>query len=189
MRLSNEKYEEIKAEVTDLFERFSVCCIPISGFELALKMGIILVPYSSLTTDQFEIVMSISTDGLYLEPGDGKEYIYYNDSIGYERANMTILHEIGHCALGHHEDMDPEVVEAEAKFFAKYAVAPPPLVHRIQPGSPSEIADAFQISYQAAEIAYGYYKTWLIMHQKNGSYYSYERRLLYLFRYKEVFKM
>ena len=34
---------------------------------------------------------------------------------------MTILHEIAHCVLDHQEGT--EIEEAEAKFFAKYALA------------------------------------------------------------------
>ncbi len=48
MRLDDEQYEFIKGEVVALFERYDVHGIPINGFELAYKMGIILVPYSSL---------------------------------------------------------------------------------------------------------------------------------------------
>lgn len=33
MRLSNEKYEEIKNTVIDTFEQYNVKYIPISGFE------------------------------------------------------------------------------------------------------------------------------------------------------------
>ena len=39
IRLSNEQYEFIKGEVVAIFERYDVRCIPISGFELALRWG------------------------------------------------------------------------------------------------------------------------------------------------------
>lgn len=41
LELSDAEYEYIKQEVIDLFERYCVRCIPISGFELAMNMGII----------------------------------------------------------------------------------------------------------------------------------------------------
>ena len=44
MRLSDEQYEFIKGEVVALFERYDVRCIPISGFELAYKMGVFRHP-------------------------------------------------------------------------------------------------------------------------------------------------
>lgn len=179
MRLSDEQYEFIKGEVVALFERYDIRCIPINGFELAYKMGIALIPYSALTEKQQSAAMRISTDGFYMEDPSGCDIIYYNDDnvISYERMNMTILHEIGHCVLDHTGESDEE--ETEAGFFAKYAAAPPPLIHRIKPETPEEIADAFNISYEAACNAMGYYQKWLAFGGKD--YKEYEIRLLRLF--------
>ena len=161
MKLSDEVYEFIKQEVIDLFIRYDIKCTPISGFELAQKMGIVVIPYSALSKRKLRKARKISPDGFYLEPGDGKEYIYYDDTSGYERSNMTILHEIGHCVLGHNDSTDPEEAEAEANFFAKYAIAPPPLVHRFKPATPKDIKEHFFISYEAACNALSYYRKWL----------------------------
>ncbi len=46
--LSDEKYEFIKGEAVHHFKQYNVKCIPVSGFELAIKMGITLIAYSSL---------------------------------------------------------------------------------------------------------------------------------------------
>lgn len=181
MKLTDERYEEIKEEVIDIFIRYGVRCIPISGFELAYKMGIRLIPYSSLDAKKQEAAIRVSTDGFYFEPGDGKEYIYYNDDICYRRANMTILHEIGHGVLGHHEGMGLDEAEAEAKFFAKYAAAPPPLIHQFEIECPGGIADLFAVSYEAAVYAFDYYQKWLHKHRQIGIYYTYEKQLLQLF--------
>lgn len=183
MRLADETYEYIKSEVCYLFERYDIRCVPISGFEIAIKMGIILVSYNKLSPRQLLQAQKISFDGFYIEPGNGKEYIFYNDRIGYERSNMTILHEIGHCVLGHTDDMDSEVVEAEACFFAKYCAAPPPLVHTINPKTPEEIADKFYISYEAACFAFRYYHNWLRFHHAYGRFTEYEKKLLHLFQF------
>lgn len=179
MRLTDEQYEFIKGEVVALFERHNVRCVPISGFELAYKMGISIIPYSALTEKQRAATMRISTDGFYMEDSHSNDIIYYNDDdrISYERANMTILHEIGHCVLDHTGESDED--ETEAGFFAKYAAAPPPLIHRIKPKMPEEIADAFDISYEAACYAMAYYRKWLAYGGQN--YTEYEVRLLRLF--------
>ena len=179
MRLTNEQYEFIKGEVVALFERYGVRCIPISGFELGYKMGIALIPYSSLREEQLSAAMRVSTDGFYMEDQLGSDFIYYNDNdgISYERANMTILHEIGHCVLDHIGESEEE--ETEAGFFAKYAIAPPPLIHRIKPDGPENIAEAFNISYEAAQYAMEYYRKWLDYGSKD--YTEYEVRLLHLF--------
>ena len=181
MRLDDNTYEFIKEEVSDLFVKYDVKCIPINGFELATKMGMVIVPYSALSQKKLVAALGISPDGFYLEPGNGKEYIYYNDSVGYERFNMTILHEIGHAVLGHFEDTDPEIAEAEAAFFAKYAAAPPPLVHKVHPKCPEEILNIFCISYEASWYALSYYHKWLYKYQQRGQYVIYEKQLLKLF--------
>lgn len=67
MRLSNEKYEEIKNTVIDTFEQYNVKYIPISGFEIATKMGLKIIPYSSLNEKQREMSMKYSSDGYSIE--------------------------------------------------------------------------------------------------------------------------
>ena len=76
---------------------------------------------------------------------------------------MTILHEIAHCVLDHGMSAfgNSDIEEAEAKFFAKYMAAPPPLVDKIHPTCPEDIMDFFCISRRAASIAFTYYCTWL----------------------------
>lgn len=177
MRLDDSIYEYIKEEVIDLFVRYDVRCIPINGFEIATKMGMVLVPYSALSTTKLAVAQAISPDGFYCEPGGAKECIYYNDQVEYERCNMTILHEIGHAVLGHTEGTDAEVAEAEASFFAKYAAAPPPLVHKIQPKNSKEIADFFCISHEASQNALAYYRNWKRFHFSYGRFTSYEKKL------------
>ena len=70
MRLDDSTYEFIKEEVSDLFVRYDIKCIPINGFELAAKMGIVPVPYSALSPKKLEAAQGISPDGFYMEPGD-----------------------------------------------------------------------------------------------------------------------
>lgn len=137
-----------------------------------------MIPYSSLTRKQLESACELSNDGFYLETKSGRDYIYYNDRIAYVRMNMTILHEIGHCVLDHDGQSDNE--EAEANFFAKYAIAPPPLVDKIKPECPIDIANVFHISYEASIYALDYYKKWLVYGNKD--YTEYEMRLLNLFK-------
>jgi hypothetical protein len=72
MRLDDEDYEFIKQEVIDVFIRYDVKCTPISGFEIAQKMGIIVIPYSGLSRKAQREAKKISPDGFYLEPGDGR---------------------------------------------------------------------------------------------------------------------
>ncbi|SHN64513.1 protein of unknown function [Butyrivibrio hungatei DSM 14810] len=178
LRLKDEIYEYIKGEVIFLFVKLGIKGIPINGFEIAYKMGIVLVPYSTMSRRKYKKVRK-EREGFFVEE-NGVEYIYYNDiDRSYERINMTILHEIGHCVLDH-RGINPEVEEAEANFFAKYAIAPPVLVDKINPQCPDDIYNVFEISYEAACYAWQYYKLWKRFHYAYGGYTDYEQILLKL---------
>lgn len=180
MRLEREQYEEIKQTVIDTFSEYGVKCTPISAFELAIKMGFTLVAYSSLGNQKKEAARQISLDGFTVETLKNQWLIYYNDEDNsYGRINQTIMHEIGHYALGHIEE--GKIEEAEANFFAKYALAPPPLIHTLIANiTPLTIMKAFDISYQAAGYAYKYYQSWL--YRGEYDYTDYELKLLELFK-------
>ena len=177
LKLSRERYEEIKEIIVEMFEKYHVSCVPISGFEIATRMGIKIVPYSTLDKRVRNLIQKKGEDGV-TGLSYGEYVIYYNDSIPtYGRINNTIMHEIGHIVLGHIEES--ELAEAEASFFAKYALAPPPLIHKLKLSSADEIAKIFGISYEAACYAYEYYKKWLSYGDKE--YTAYEKRTLALF--------
>ena len=44
LRLSDERLEEIKVSVVNMYEKFDINCVPISAFEIATKMGIKVIP-------------------------------------------------------------------------------------------------------------------------------------------------
>lgn len=176
IRLSDERCEEIKKEVVNLFEKYNINGVPISGFEIASKMGIKVIPYSSKTGVARELCFKESEDGFSICKGD-KWYILYNDDKQFGRINNTMLHEIGHIVLDHTEDS--ELAEKEVKFFAKYALVPPVLVHKLKLTTPEEISETFDVSYEAAYYALVYYNKWL---RYSGKYYKpYEEQLLALF--------
>lgn len=175
-RLSNNRCEEIKELVVKTFEELNICCIPISGFEIATKLGVAVIPYSSKDEEAQQLMLVASEDGFSLKRND-IWYIFYNDSKDYRRINNTLTHECAHIILDHSERSD--LAEAEAKFFAKYAIAPPPLVHKLELKNPQEIFSHFDISFEAAVYAYNYYLKWLTFGEKD--YTNYEIRLLTLF--------
>ena len=176
--LTDERYEEIKQKVVNLFVQHRVSCVPVNGFELALKMGIRVIPYSAIAQNKRHLLIKKSEDGFCVEKTTGEWLIYYNDEKDYGRINNTIFHEIGHIVLDHTEDS--ELAEKEVKFFAKYALVPPVLVHKLNLNSPADIANIFEVSFEAACYAYSYYKKWL----KYGNFYytDYELTLLNLFQ-------
>ena len=175
--LSDQRYEEIKQIVADVFVKHKVSCVPVNGFELATKMGVKVVPYSAVPASKRCLFVKQSEDGFCVEKSAGKWHIYYNDEKGYGRINHTIMHEIGHIVLDHSEDS--ELAEKEVRFFAKYALVPPILVHKFHLCEPLEIAQVFEVSLEAAEYAFEYYQKWLEFSPKD--YTDYEIAILKLF--------
>ena len=179
-KLTDEEYEFIKGEVIHIFEKYNIKCIPVCGSEIASKMKITLIAYSGLSKRKLKKAMEVSQDGFFMEQ-NGTEYIFYND-MGrcYERQNWTILHEIGHIILDHTGHSDQE--EDEANFFAKYAIAPPVLIHKIGAQCPQDIYEVFDISYEAAVYAYDYYRLWKSRYERIHKLTAYEEKLLNLFK-------
>ena len=63
MRLETAQYEYIKQTVIDTYLEYGIKCIPINAFELAIKMGIKLTPYSALSKEGKEAARLFSMDG------------------------------------------------------------------------------------------------------------------------------
>lgn len=156
IRLSNERCEEIKLIVVEMFVKYDVSCVPISGFEIAKKMGIRVIPYSVYPESTQLLMLKKSEDGFSVEKNIGEWSIFFNDDRPYGRINHTMMHEIAHIILDHTEDS--ELAEKEVKFFAKYALVPPVLVHKLKLHKPEDVARIFGVSLEAAGYALGYYE-------------------------------
>lgn len=178
------RYEEIKKTISVLIEKYDIKKIPLDVFGLAKKLKISLVKYSQLTEYEIKKLekhgISRDSDGFFalvVKKGQIVPYIYYNDNKPIERIRFTILHEIGHYILNHKQQSC--LAEAEANFFAKYLIAPPILIHRINPSDYMEIASIFKISEECAWYAFDYYQKWLYHHINIGcNYNSYEEKIL-----------
>lgn len=178
LKLSNDRYEEIKKAVVDLFEACSICCTPISGYEIAVNLGIKVIPYSALLPSKRQIAIRTCPDGFSgFDDGEWRICVNDDDQIPYGRINFTILHEIAHIVLNHTEDS--ELADAEADFFAKFAQCPPVLIHTLALRDVGEIMNRFDTSYGAACYAMTYYQKWL---RYGGAFYKdYELRTCRLF--------
>ena len=161
MRLSDGTYEVIKQAVADMFVDYDVKGVPLCSFEVATKMGMTGIPYSALDSAMLQMAVGYSVDGFSIETKEEEWIIYYNDEDkDYSRINQTIMHEIAHFVLGHIEEGEEE--EAEAKFFAKYALASPPLIHNMKKEQTIEnVMESFDIGYMAASYALQYYRKWI----------------------------
>ena len=184
MRLETAQYEYIKQTVTDTYLEYGVKCIPISAFELAVKMGIRLQPYSALSKREKEAAKAFSMDGFSVERVSGEWIIFYNDEDNnYERMNRTIMHEIGHFALGHTGEAGEEE-EMEANFFAKYAIAPPVLIDKFRNENSYlelliRIYENFRVTKTAGYNCFKYYLQWrAYFNNVNREYKDYEKMII-----------
>jgi hypothetical protein len=188
VRLRNERYEEIKADIIDMYEECEVHVFPLDAFEIADKLRYNVFPYSQLPLEKRAECRNLSKDGcseLDLNPATGMyEYnIFYNDAVGTldSRIQFTIMHEIGHIRLGHLDDdsdKPEDEMESEANFYAAYGIAPPPMIDFFDCESPEDISECFHISAEMSGYAYQRYRQWL----RCGVYYKdYEIHMINLF--------
>lgn len=179
MRLSNTRYEQIKGIVAALFLRYQINCIPVDSWLLAKRMNIQLTAFSELSNEQLQAAHLLCNGGIKYRVVDinnnSIQHILYDDTVNKGRQRFTILHELGHIVLNHKQEST--LADAEADFFAKYAIAPPMLVHMLHPFDYLEIASAFGLSRTCAFNAMNYYNKWLNVQTKE----SYEYTLTSLF--------
>ena len=69
--LPHTRYEEIKKIIVDMFIKYEVSCVPVSGFELATKMGIKVIPYSAVHISKRYLLLKKSEDGFCVEKTRG----------------------------------------------------------------------------------------------------------------------
>lgn len=185
--LSPNRCDEIKKEIVFMFEECQIHSFPINCFEIAKQLNYILKPYSSLSPQNARKAYLYDPDGFSRVEknsitGLNHYVIYYNDKKNHGRMRWTIFHEIGHIYLGHHDNPDNSLnflEEAEANFFAKYAIAPPPLIRITRCKTPQDIILHFDVSAEASANIFSYYKKRLYNGPKNFE--SFERELLELF--------
>ncbi len=182
--LSYHRYEEIKTSVIDALEECRNITVPINPFLIAKELFYTIIPYSQLPLEKYGQAIQISNDAysqVCINPVNGlyEGFIFFNDYCRTQcRILWSIAHEIGHLYLGHHSLAPSAVEEAEANFFAKYLLAPPPLISRYNCSSAQDIANNFGLSHEASIYAYAYYLKWL----KSSPYFQpEEERLLKIF--------
>lgn len=180
------RYNEIKHEVLFMYEECEITSLPIDCFEIARKLYYHLVPYSQLSDRALRQAMQYSSDGfssIRKNPYTGmyEWFIFYNDFNSLPRQRWTIFHEIGHIYLGHFEDytMSDAQKESEANFFAKYSIAPPPLINMVECESATDVAAMFYVSGEASVYIFSYFQKW--KYYGEPEYEPFELELLQLF--------
>ena len=184
--LSKARYDEIEALVVDTFEECDIHTYPIDAFFMVEKLHYILVPYTTLAKEELLKALETSNDGyskVEENPFTGlyQYVIYYNDMVSWgPRIIFTLLHEIGHCILGHHDNQDDSlssIEEEEANHFAKYAIAPPPLIWLAECQNAEDIVATFHTSAEAGAYCYDFFRKWCNVPGRK----PYETKLVELF--------
>ena len=164
--ISKDRYFEIEQEVFYTLEDTHTSSFPVMAQDIARALHITLVPYSDLSPEDYEKAMQESEDGYSFydyEPGTDilVYYIHYNDDKPRHRKKWTICHEIGHIRLGHHDgNLSYEEAEQEANYFAKYLLAPYPMVQICGCEDPWDVSDTFDVSLEAASYIWDSYLKW-----------------------------
>ena len=180
MKLPYYRYEEIKYEVVSLFDKAELKLIPVDVCALAKFLNIKLIKFSELPPNLIRAALALSNEGglkfkMVDNQNNENQCILYNNSHPIGRQRFSILHEIGHVVLGHKQDS--VLADAEADFFAKYAIAPPMLIDLIKPSDFMDVANAFGLSKECAYNSMNYYDKW----SKITTYSEYEYRLIEMF--------
>ena len=123
MRLENERYEEIKQTVIDTFIEYDIKCVPINAFEMAIKMGLKVIPYSALEKEQLEACLKFSTDGFSVEMKNGDSEVAKDVCMQIAAAKPEYLNQ---------EEVPEDVVNHEMEILKAQAM---------NEGKPAEIAE------------------------------------------------
>ncbi|HHX67028.1 MAG TPA: hypothetical protein GX708_03105 [Gallicola sp.] len=76
MHLSNQRYEQIKQIVTEVFEDYQICNLPIDVELLAKKMNIEVIKYSKCGLKKQNALLNASNDGLSFYNKKKKKFFY-----------------------------------------------------------------------------------------------------------------
>ncbi len=160
MKLSSQRYEQIKIEIANLLTDYDVKKAPLDVFGLAEKMKIKIVFASVILkkhlkkVDQY-ILFRYPQSYLYYDP-DSQQLIVYIDDLGtkLQRQRFSLAHELMHIVLGHTEQNKKN--EAEANFGATYLLAPTSLaltgIAKGELFNPAMVEEIFDVSAPEAEI-------------------------------------
>lgn len=158
IRLPDSRYETIKDCIITCFERSNISTFPVKPSKITESYGITLKTYSQHSEQLLQQALGISNDGFSIFQNDSW-FIFYNPTIiPLERRRFTLMHEIGHVVLNHTEHS--ELAEAEADFFARYALAPTVLIQSLPEINEYAIHEKFGISITAAKNALENYMKW-----------------------------
>lgn len=163
MMHSKEDYELMSEAAIDLRIDYGFLDKKLDVFELAKKIGISLVPYSSLKrtkkgwTAFCKLYKEEFKDGFTIiekqTNGEWNFLTFFDDSIQITRQRFTIAHEIKHVIF--REENPSQKDEELADFFARHLLVPPFLLDEYvrKNAFPDDVSFDFGVSYEVANYA------------------------------------
>ncbi len=148
-------YRKIYKAIIKVFKDSSVNTFPLNCLELFSLYGYGCIPFGSLPPAKREACLQISQDAFLL-----KGNIYYNNCLLPNRQRFSLMHELGHITLEHMEN-PVDYCEQEANAFASHILAPRIIMHFSGFRNEGDVAEAFQLTAEAAHYACEDYRRWL----------------------------
>lgn len=153
----SHNYKILDEDATNLRTDYGFWDYCIDVFELARCMGMVLIPYSSLSEEQQDFINEIPdlSDGFTVMHRGNNEWeflTYFNDSLPAVRQRFTIAHEIKHVL--YREENPTKKDEELANHFARFLLAPTFLVMLLMKNhSELELSEIFKMSFSATQNA------------------------------------
>lgn len=157
--MTSSKKAKIDKLILSTYVNCDITCFPFDCKKILRKYGYRCKAYSALSPHKLKLFKGISDDACIID-----ETIYYNDTVLEDRVSFTLMHELGHILLGHHEKSDTE--ENEADYFASCILAPRIMIHHLCTQNEylkvtaGDIHDYFGISVSASNRAVMDYHEW-----------------------------
>lgn len=173
-------YEKMKRLAADIFRDYDIHSFPIDPFDVCKKMGIRVIPYSSLgpkTALLFEKIFSQDAFSKFFWD-ESKFVVFYNDQAPNVRIRFSISHEIKHYVNGDFVKEKTDVKdEKAADYFASYFLAPTPICYLIGVRDVYDIMDFFHVSEPCASRRIYELRNW-INRFKEGKLEDYEKQIM-----------
>lgn len=149
--------EIIKATIK-VYEECHVTSFPIDCMALLEHYGYRIFTYDELWKKNqrlYDICLACSEDAFR----DGiNKIIAYNSHNSNGRIRFSLMHELGHHIRGHSGESD--LNEQEANTFASHILAPRMAIHYSKCKDTEDVSKVFEISNDAAGIAFDDYHRW-----------------------------
>jgi hypothetical protein len=153
-------YDLIKLKVLETYRKCNLQSFPIDCLEIYEVYGLKAHPYSTLSEPLRSYCYDMSDDSLIFE-----HTICYNDDPSYPigRIRFSLAHELAHHVLEHSLNRT-DLEEAEANAYASLLLAPRIAIHYSNCKNCNDVANIFDLSIEAATIAFDDYRKWRRYH-------------------------